>query len=501
MNAKKKRNLVVMLVIMVILIGALVVIQFVNKNKSDDGSDTGYQGELISNFKPSEISKVSYQYRDGEKLNYKYVKETWYNADDDKFPLSSSAFANNFITAFLDTKTSRVIEQPEDESNYGFDDPYLTLNVENIGGKVETFYIGDYNSMLGEYYLKIEGKDKIYTIGTDLIYICRADMYDYATLEAFPSYSKDTLTDLTVKNHDVTVSFTYFADGYETDLIGQCKWFFGKPFSYYRSAETNKMDDLESDVLSLMQFSKLVNYKATKDDIEAYGLNNSDRQYIINDTVTDEETGVTTKRSQIVDFGNYDEESDCYYARVTVLNGDVRTVSPNVYLISKTSVDSLLGIDPLDYVYKQVVYVKLVDVADENSNITIQTPDGEFVLKNKTTFNDDGTEKENIYTLNDQSVEESAVEGFYYEILADCGMERIIYDRSTIVTDKEPTYTIIYNRNKDEYKDTYFGQQIVVTYTEYDTNYYQASVNGNTDILVNRRMLDETMAELPEMLK
>ena len=147
MNAKKKRNLVVMLVIMVILIGALVVIQFVNKNKSDDGSDTGYQGELISNFKSSEISKVSYQYRDGEKLNYKYVKETWYNADDDKFPLSSSAFANNFITAFLDTKTSRVIEQPEDESNYGFDDPYLTLNVENIGGKVETFYIGDYKQL------------------------------------------------------------------------------------------------------------------------------------------------------------------------------------------------------------------------------------------------------------------------------------------------------------------------------------------------------------------
>ncbi len=36
-------------------------------------------------------------------------------------------------------------------------------------------------------------------------------------------------------------------------------------------------------------------------------------------------------------------------------------------------------------------------------------------------------------------------------------------------------------------------------YTEYDMNYYQATVNGVTDVLVNKRILDETMAQLKKM--
>jgi hypothetical protein len=63
----------------------------------------------------------------------------------------------------------------------------------------------------------------------------------------------------------------------------------------------------------------------------------------------------------------------------------------------------------------------------------------------------------------------------------------------------EPTYTITYNRNKEEYTDSFYGNQIVVTYTLYNSSYYQVSVNGYTDILVNKRVMDESMALLTEM--
>jgi hypothetical protein len=298
----------------------------------------------------------------------------------------------------------------------------------------------------------------------------------------------------------VEIQLAYFEDGYETDLIGQCKWFFGTPFSYMRSAETNNIDDLQSDVFSSIQYSKLANYHPTQEELENYGLTGNDRQYIIHDTVTDDDTGITYKHSQIVNFGNYDEDSDCYYARVTEITGNTQNISDNVYLVSKTSVDSLLGIDPLNYVYKQVVYVKLSDVAgDENSNIVFDTPDGEYTLVNKSTFREDGTEDENIYYINGELMNESDVEDFYFEILANCGIEQIIYDRSTIVEGVEPTYTITYNRNKEEYTDSFYGNQIVVTYTLYNSSYYQVSVNGYTDILVNKRVMDESMALLTEM--
>ena len=352
--------------------------------------------------------------------------------------------------------------------------------------------------MLKGYYLKIGGKEGIYYIGTDLTYICRSAMYDYAKVESFPTYSTDTLKSLTVQRDGQEVSLLYYPDGYKTDQIGLCKWFFGSPFSYPRSAETNKIEEFETNILNKIQFVKLVNYKPTPEELEAYGLTAENRRYIIEDNYT-KDSGAVTDRKTIVDFGAYDQDTDCYYARITTYTGITKEASDNIYLISKANVETLLGLDPLNYVYKQVTYIKLSEIADPASDITFTTPQGNYVLKNNTTFNEDGSEKENIYLINDQPADEKSVEDFYYEILANCGMEQIIYDKSTIVTDKEPTYTITYHRNNGSYTDNFYGAETVVTYTEYNSNYYQASVNGVTDVLVNKRVLDETMELLQQM--
>ncbi len=507
MKAKRTRNLIIMGVVLVLLIGVLVLIQIGNKkDKKDDGTDTVTYTEALTSFKESEISKVSYQYRDGEKLNYKLIKDIWYNADDEDFPLSSTAFSNNFVTKFVAARTSREVEDADSDDKYGLDDPYLTLEVENLGGVKETFYIGDYNSMLQEYYLKIEGKDKIYTVNTDLLYVCREDMYDYANVESFPAFATDTLNDITINNDGLTVKMVYMENGSETDLIGTCKWFFSTPFLTYRSAETNKIDDLQSDTLDKLQFSKLVNYKATKEDLDAYGLTDSKRQYIINYRDTDADTGVTQNASKTVDFGAYDEATGCYYARITKTVGNAREVSGNVYLISKASAEAVLGIDPLDYIYKQVIYIKLSDIAakpatsteeaHDAGSIVFTTPDGEYTLLNKTTYTSEGKTEQNLYEINGKEVDEEALEDFYFDILSKCGVERIIYDQSTVVTDQDPVYTIVYNRQIDDY----YGN-VTVQYTTYDLNYYQVTVNGKTDILVNKRIMDETMAQLAEMTK
>ena len=94
MKAKKKRNLIIMAIAAILLIGILVTLQVVNNiNEKKDGEDSD-QGTLITSFSQEEISQVSYQYRDEEKVNYKLVKDTWQNADDADFPLSSEAFAS-----------------------------------------------------------------------------------------------------------------------------------------------------------------------------------------------------------------------------------------------------------------------------------------------------------------------------------------------------------------------------------------------------------------------
>lgn len=502
---KKKRNLILMSILLVVLIGIFIALQFVGKDNDEDG-DSVYAGEKLTSLKQTEISKISYQYKDGEKLNYKVANDVWSNADDAEFPLSSSAFSNNFVSAFLAVSTSRIVtDDTAKEADYGLDEPYLTIEIESKSGKKETFYLGSYNTMLQEYYLKIEGKDKIYTVGTDLVYICRQDMYDYATVEAFPEYSVETLNNIVITNDDTSIELAYFENGYETDLIGSCKWFFGAPFSYYRSAETNKINDMKTNIIDSLQFLKLVNYKPTKEELQDYGLTDVKRKYTINYRETDE-SGIVSNCSKIVEFGAYDADNDAYYARIVKAQGNAREISSNIYLISKSSAEALLGLDPLDYMYKQVVYIKLIEIAEKAAtddeparkagSLVIESADTSYTIENKTTFKEDGTKDQNIYYVNGKLVEEAALEDFYFDILSKCGAERIIYDKSTVITDKEPTYTFTYNRDMDDY----YGN-VTVQYTQYDANYYQATVNGSTDVLVNKRILDETVAQLGEMLK
>ena len=215
---------------------------------------------------------------------------------------------------------------------------------------------------------------------------------------------------------------------------------------------------------------------------------------------------MTQNASKTVDFGAYDEATGCYYARITKTVGNAKEVSGNVYLISKASAEAVLGIDPLDYIYKQVIYIKLSDIAakpatsteeaHDAGSIVFTTPDGEYTLLNKTTYTSEGKTEQNLYEINGKEVDEEALEDFYFDILSKCGVERIIYDQSTVVTDQDPVYTIVYNRPLDDY----YGN-VTVQYTTYDANYYQATVNGKTDILVNKRIMDETMAQLAEMTK
>ena len=52
-------------------------------------------------------------------------------------------------------------------SDYGLDKPQNTITV-TVKDKTTTFYIGDYNDMVSEYYLKMKGDDAVYLVDSTL---------------------------------------------------------------------------------------------------------------------------------------------------------------------------------------------------------------------------------------------------------------------------------------------------------------------------------------------
>ncbi len=486
MAKKRRNNLVFSISIVVILVALLIVVKITGKEDDIETEDYSYK---ICDISAGQFMTVTYEYSDGTKASYKKEVNTWKNADDSEFPLSSSAFENQFVTTFSGfTSSKKITEYDGDKSKFGFDEPFITVTITTKENKTLKYYLGSYNPSIGEYYLMIDGDDSIYTISTDFEFICRKDIYDYATVDTFPKYNSSTLDYLEFKSGDISVQVLYRPDGLEEDFIGNTTWYIASPFGRIRPCEDSRMDTLADEIMEGLVYSKTVNYKATKEELSDYGLSTPVGSYSIHYTYKDE-NGNESPAIKTVYIGNKSEDSG-YYSREVLTIGLSKEESKVVRLVDDFTAESIMGIDPLDYIYMNVAYVLLDDIKD--SSIVFSTADKEYKIE----YNDvvEGEKTKEVYKLNGEVIDTTSFKDFYYNFTS-LRPERVIHDAASI-KDGDLVYKIVAHRIKDDY----FGE-MTLEFRVYDNTYYQVTLNDVTDILVNRRHADNLFKEIEEIKK
>ncbi len=487
--AKKKRNnIIIMVVLVLILAVTFVAVTLTNKDDEIETTEISYP---ITNLKSGQIAAVSYTYKDGSYASYKYADSEWYNADDSNFPLSTSGFENQFVTTFLGLTSSRKLTEYEGGIEaLGLDEPELTLTITGNDNKTVTYKVGNYNPTIGQYYLMIDDdKDNIYMVTDDLLYICRKDMYDYATVDTFPAYSLETLDYMQFTSGDITSTLIYREEGLEEDITGYgWQWFFDKPFSHAMPCESSKMQTMTEDVLPLCEYTKTVNYNASEEELKEYGLDNPRGSYSIYFNETDED-GNIVDCSVTVYIGNKSETESGYYTREIKRMGLTQVASTTVRILSVEGADVILGVNPLEYILTNVLFLEIEDI--DGSTIKFNTGNGEYTFgysdgESNETMTDD------IYTMGDKVIDGAGFKQVWQQMVA-IKPERIISDKTTIKTD-EPAYTIFADRIDD---DDYYGD-ITVKFVKYDSNYYQVEINGATDMLMRTRDVDALFKSIDE---
>lgn len=485
--AKKKRmNMIVMVAVLVILVGALIILNIAGADEEPEGETYVY---TLTSLKSGEISKISYEYEDGSNASYKYVDGNWLNADDSEFPMSTSGFENQFVATFVGLSSSRRITEYEGGLEaLGLDEPHLTLTVTGVNDVTTTYKVGSYNPSLDEYYLMInDDAENIYTITNDLEYICRKDIYDYASVGTFPTYSTSTLDYMSFAYGDIEYRLMYRADGMEEDITGyNWKWFFDAPFSVAMPCESSKMDTMIDDILPSCEYTKTVNYKATEAELAEYGLDNPVGSYSVYFTDTNE-AGDQINCSVTVYIGKMGEDGIGYYTREVRRIGLTQEASNQVSLLSTAGGEAILGLNPFEYIVSNVMFLAIEDI--NNSTITFTTQDDEY----KFSFADGDETKtsDDVYKLGDTVVDSDGFTALWLQMTS-IKPERVIGDKSTIKTD-EPVYTIAADRIVDDY----YGD-ITVKFVSYDSTYYQVSINENTDMLMRKRDVDKFFNALSE---
>lgn len=166
MNKMKIRNLFILFIVLLISVIGYVALK--NYNNSTEKETEEPETEKIISVDASAINELTYT-NNGETLEFVKNNGEWKYAQDLNFRLDAS-----YIDSIINTVSSlEVVRRLEDNldniSEYGLDSPVYTVNVKCEDGTDITIYIGDNNSISGNYYCYLKDSSIVYMIETTLV--------------------------------------------------------------------------------------------------------------------------------------------------------------------------------------------------------------------------------------------------------------------------------------------------------------------------------------------
>lgn len=263
-------------------------------------------------------------------LSFTKDDDAWQYDGDDAFPADQEA-VENLAEQVGSLAAIRVINDPEDLSAYGLDEPALQATVTAGDGTAVTLLLGDVSDSYC--YAKRTDSDTVYTVSTDLPENLESlELLDLAAIPDFPDLGTDTISSLTWESGGTTLTLTKTENGdssadassssesaEETEPAWDVN---GTAIPSDNSAFTSLMAQISS-----LAFDACYDYKGEADTLAECGLDTP--VGVLTVTYGEDETLTLT-------IGALDGTGDSYYAQ---LSGD-----PAVYLLSADSVDTLVSL-------------------------------------------------------------------------------------------------------------------------------------------------------------
>lgn len=502
----KKKNTA--LIAGIIILALLLVFYLVLHNSSkEDSQDTEKTSETAFETTVEDISEAVFKSGENE---YKFTKsdDIWKYNGEENFPLDQSAF-EEIISKFEKIAADRVLEKPDNISEYGLDDPTVTVSLKDKDGKEQTLQFGDTNSVTSSSYMTLnKDNEKVYMVSSTIVTSLQFDINDLAEKETFPS-----ITDITgvimerngqtfsvFKDSSSSTGWTVTGwDGTKKDAGSSQVSEFTNPitslsWSSFISQNTEDLSQYGLDNPTIItinyQVTETKSTDETKDDSAdtANGSNTTDNKSkdaeAESDTTEDTEEKVTVDKQEVLLIGNKTEDNS-YYAKLQSQSG--------VYTLSSSTVDNLLNAEVNQFLSTYVsdyIFADLDKVTIEKDGNTY-----EFTKKTEEKQVESDSDKENTedtdteeeetttvttYYMNGKEIELSDFSEFYSLI---SGME--CQERLDTVPDMEnsPEMTVHF------YKEN--GVDVTTEYYAYDSSFYLVKDSKGNASLVNKMKVKE----------
>lgn len=491
---KKTVKMVLAVVSLAVLCGVyLGVSTYVSKQEEAENSKEEEEQVSVTDASADEIETVKFLI-DKKEVTFQRKEEEWVKGNDEAFPVSQDTL-NNAVGMLGDLKAERVLDDVSDLSEYGLDSPVNTIVFKTKVGEETSIKIGAKNESVSQYYVKKNEDDKkVYLVASASIEPFMNSLYDYAESGTFPEISSENIKAIQVEgetSYNLSVDengFWYVSDGGNQE-----------------KADSAKAASMASS-FSTLEYASFVNYDASEEEMESYGLNEPYANIMLNyeeeiskketDNLKSEETELEEAenteekqgekkgeetgekkeeeaemkdKSLVIHVGSEAEEGDRY---VSVDD------SKEVYTMSEETLSTFLDKDDSDFWDMNVCYTSINDI--ESVEITYKGERKTINVSRETSKDEDGNETETLsYEMDGKELDSIKMNTFYNKV-SNMTAQKRVSDDTTL--NSEPEMKIVLRKTD--------GTEEEVSYHSYDYNFYGVKAE-NKIYMVNKMNIKE----------
>ncbi len=472
MKSKKKSPLLILIGVLVILCGIYVLLKL--QSSGDAAADEeSAENDVIYEIAADNIEQLSFYIADEE---YTFLQEdsSWTLKGYDDYPVDSDQIGN-LTGAISSVKANRTLEDVDDLSEYGLENPTDVVTIIDTDGNETTISIGDTNISTSDCYIYLnDEKETVYTVSGDLATVFSGSLMNFAKSEAIPTFNASNITMLTVSANDASYTLAPADDGTSNWIM--------------TDQDGNQTEVSSANVSNLTSTASGITYSGYEEyncqDYSLYGLDQPQAVIKITytaeeDTSTSEEDAETETVLKEVEFhiGNQNDNEE-YYVN---LNG-----STEVHTISAETIDAFLSIDAATMVNLSYSSSNLSDL--EQLTVTYQGETHSFTSNEVETgsdsedsdSDDDESDTQTVYLKDGEEIDTLTFSSFFNEMTS-MEAQRITTDEP--VQEAELTIEI---QQTD-------GTTKILEYSVYDTNFYLVKRNDGNHYLVNKMKVKELL--------
>lgn len=198
----------------------------------------------------------------GKEESFTKEEDVWKKTDDKDFPVNQTTL-EDAAESLSGIAAERVLEDVDDLSEYGLDDPDNTITIGQEDETKTIIHVGMLNESTSQYYInKDYDENTVYVVDSGEIesFMNVQSVYDYAEKEEFPEVEAASITEIKVEKEEDSYTMEKNPDTdfwYISGNIGDTKYESEKADTAQASTLTSSINGLE--------FSDLIDYNCEDD--------------------------------------------------------------------------------------------------------------------------------------------------------------------------------------------------------------------------------------------